>query len=533
MDSGDPETNLVKYSNFYHEGLKLQKGGQFAQAIACFDTAFEAITPNGVMTISEGRHCLTARSECYLKLGNHKKAYDDAELSLEEDPNFIKGIHAKAEALYVKGSFEYALVFYHRGHALRPELDEFTLGISKCTEGIENSVGEADQVNLDKTGDMTLFLAFEAIGTTGKPDKSKKSKSRKLKEKVTVKPSEKTVKQLLGELYSDRQYLEELLEDPAFITLEDQHKPDGSRKKSLPSFVTSGLQYLDARSEFWRQQKPIYARKKDAEKLNMRRDDTFKLPAASARPDATEGAPSQTTRDTILTKLESAHAALDDKQPEAAYRICDDVLFSLSTTVIPGHRLMEAAAHSTMGDSLYAMNRNEDAIEAYEQDLVISSENVHEDGCSRALTNLGRAHSASGNYEVAIKLLAKTERKEPLATVFKEHEIGRCYLAMKTAGLAITNSDGESDVSDPGEAAISHGKAAHAAAVAVGDNFWVVSAATLCAGAALAADDKASAKNWYETALAAAKETDSPGAISNIEDALDALAEPEVEQIEH
>ena len=83
------------------------------------------------MSPADGHTGLTARSECYLKLGDHKKAYDDAELSLEEDANFIKGIHAKAEALYVKGSFEYALVFYHRGHTLRPELDEFTLGISK------------------------------------------------------------------------------------------------------------------------------------------------------------------------------------------------------------------------------------------------------------------------------------------------------------------------------------------------------------------------------------------------------------------
>ena len=65
--------------------------------------------------------------------------------------------------------------------------------------------------------------------------------------KVSVKPSDRTVKQLLGELYSDRQYLEELLEDPAFITLEDQHKPESGKKKSLPSFVTSGIKYLDAR----------------------------------------------------------------------------------------------------------------------------------------------------------------------------------------------------------------------------------------------------------------------------------------------
>ena len=69
-----------------------------------------------------------------------------------------------------------------------------------------------------------------------------------------------------------------------------------------------------------------------AEKLTMRKDDTFKLVTASARTDATD-VPSQTTRDTILTKLESAHAAIDDGQPEVAYRICDDVLFSLTATV--------------------------------------------------------------------------------------------------------------------------------------------------------------------------------------------------------
>ena len=32
-------------------------------------------------------------------------------------------------------------VYFHRGHALRPELDQFRLGIQKCQEAIENSVG--------------------------------------------------------------------------------------------------------------------------------------------------------------------------------------------------------------------------------------------------------------------------------------------------------------------------------------------------------------------------------------------------------
>ena len=39
------------------------------------------------------------------------------------------------------GHFEHGLIYFHRGHAIRPELDEFSLGIQKCQEAIENSVG--------------------------------------------------------------------------------------------------------------------------------------------------------------------------------------------------------------------------------------------------------------------------------------------------------------------------------------------------------------------------------------------------------
>lgn len=53
----------------------------------------------------------------------------------------LQGLYQKAEALYTMGDFEFALVYYHRGHKLRPELQEFRLGIQKAQESIENSVG--------------------------------------------------------------------------------------------------------------------------------------------------------------------------------------------------------------------------------------------------------------------------------------------------------------------------------------------------------------------------------------------------------
>ena len=39
------------------------------------------------------------------------------------------------------GDFEHALVFYHRGCKIRPELHEFTLGVQKSQEAINNSIG--------------------------------------------------------------------------------------------------------------------------------------------------------------------------------------------------------------------------------------------------------------------------------------------------------------------------------------------------------------------------------------------------------
>jgi len=53
----------------------------------------------------------------------------------------LQGLYQKAEALYTMGDFEFALVFYHRGCELRPELQKFRLGIQKSHEAIINCIG--------------------------------------------------------------------------------------------------------------------------------------------------------------------------------------------------------------------------------------------------------------------------------------------------------------------------------------------------------------------------------------------------------
>jgi len=68
----------------------------------------------------------------------------------------MQGLLMKAEAYYQMMQFEYALMFYHRGNKIRPEVQAFRLGIQKSREAIENSIG-------GKTLILFITWIFKAI----------------------------------------------------------------------------------------------------------------------------------------------------------------------------------------------------------------------------------------------------------------------------------------------------------------------------------------------------------------------------------
>ncbi|KAF6778727.1 hypothetical protein AHF37_01393, partial [Paragonimus kellicotti] len=70
-------------------------------------------------------HCLLKRSSCYSYLGNIGKALEDSDSALSAYPDHYKALLQKAEVLYNKGDFEFALVYFHRGRKKRPERHEF------------------------------------------------------------------------------------------------------------------------------------------------------------------------------------------------------------------------------------------------------------------------------------------------------------------------------------------------------------------------------------------------------------------------
>jgi len=238
----DEDAQKTQFMTLIAEGEKLYNNGEPDKALEFYAQALTLQPAN--------KHALVARSKCYLRIGNVEAALNDANLSLKEDKLFHRGLYQKAEALYQKGDFEMALVNFHRGCKKRPELDEFRLGIEKSKEAIINSLGAseikfASQGKGKKSDEHRLRMATKKYGgvrngLTGHPTNAAEERAQKI---------------LLGELYQDKEYLERLELDMDLMNARI------SNKEHVGDLVKSGIDYFESKTEFWRQQKPLYSRK--------------------------------------------------------------------------------------------------------------------------------------------------------------------------------------------------------------------------------------------------------------------------------
>ncbi|XP_062555354.1 outer dynein arm-docking complex subunit 4 isoform X2 [Armigeres subalbatus] len=186
---------------------------------------------------------LVARSKCYLQLGEPAKALQDAETALLLDKTNIRAIYQKAEALYYLGQFEHSLMFFHRGLRLRPELASFRLGVQKTQEAIENTIGS----NAKNQPPQKKAVKVDKPKSAKKPPLTKEDLDKK------------AARRLLGDLYVDKEYLENLLKHP------DLKKAD-TNTEGVSEFAKDAINFLNNRQEFWRQQKPCTSL--NAKKLN-------------------------------------------------------------------------------------------------------------------------------------------------------------------------------------------------------------------------------------------------------------------------
>ncbi|CAH1732034.1 unnamed protein product [Aphis gossypii] len=206
---------------------------------------------------------LVSRSKCYLLLGQPRLALKDAEVALNEDSTYLKAIYQKAEALYHLGDFEHSLVFYHRGLHVRPELEQFRLGVQKAREAIENAIGKMKDTAIviqhvdwgDKrqvTVARTVNGGDSAVGgSRGSTPAVTGSTTRRKEAAVSAATTKSQSKMLLRELCVDKEYLEHLTIDPNIVSAIQEND------NYILSEAKDGISFLNGREEFWKQQKLI------------------------------------------------------------------------------------------------------------------------------------------------------------------------------------------------------------------------------------------------------------------------------------
>ena len=101
------------------------------------------------------------------------------------------------------GDFELALLYFHRGNKLRPELYEFRVGILKSREAINNSIGDPKRMKIHVNSKLRRTL--QTLGEQGKDPTSPESKRAYA---TSAHLSSGMEGKLLEEMYDDKLYLQ-------------------------------------------------------------------------------------------------------------------------------------------------------------------------------------------------------------------------------------------------------------------------------------------------------------------------------------
>ncbi|NXX13272.1 TTC25 protein, partial [Podargus strigoides] len=453
------------FPSYMAEGTLLCRRGEYAKALACFANALELRAGD--------KHGLVARSQCYLKLGDTENALKDAEASLQNDKTFYKGLYQKAETLYTMGDFEFALVFYHRGHKLRPELQKFKLGIEKSQEAIVNCIGSPSSVKLENKEDLCFISRQAESKKADQKSQIKRIKDQKCARIQQPVRNHKTQRQLLGELYPDKAYLEKLLKD------EDLMESSTKQGIKVGDLVLSGISYLDKRSEFWQQQKPIYARVREHKRRQQGWIRDKRKPPEVGR--------------YVTKSMEEIDMLLTGGSHEESCKKAECLLKAIqkwSEEEVPNKNELIGKLHSCIGNAQLEMGQMEAALRSHKTDLKFARQNSLPEAASRALDNIGRVYARTGRFQRAIDTW---EEKIPMAKSSLEktwlfHEIGQCYLELSKA-----------------EAAQNYGQKALQTAEEEGDVEWQLHTTVLVAQAQVKLKDYWSAIINFEKALEKAK----------------------------
>ncbi|XP_075894886.1 outer dynein arm-docking complex subunit 4 [Nelusetta ayraudi] len=454
---------------------------EYKKAIESYTTAL-SLKP-------KDRTCFVGRSRCYLKLGQYVDALIDADASLAEEKIFSEGLYQKAEALYHMGEFEFALMFYHKGQKLRPQIEEFRLGIQKATKAIEDTIGPPS-VKLEMKGDLS-FLRNDDEEADPMAILEQLMKKGQQKPEKTPK-NEKTSKQLLGEFYGDKKHLESLLKD------KDLTQGTTRSGEPLKDVIQDCLRNLNTCTELWGQEKPIGSSARETKNRVAKND---------------KPSPNTTSEQNqcVLKSLEEINEDLSSGNTEVCIKKADEVMkmiLGCSERDMPNKKVLLGKLHSCIGNAYLEIGDIDKALEHHQKDLELAMQCKLSDVTSQALGAIGQIYAQIGHFLKAIEFWSK---KIPLVTDGEEkawlfHELGRCYLEL----------GGNEDARNFGVRSLT-------AADEISDEKWKIMAIVLISQAESKLGNFESSVSCFERALNLAKlqDDDDPTMLNDIQKALD------------
>nr|KAG5713745.1 hypothetical protein BaRGS_024372 [Batillaria attramentaria] len=364
---------------------------------------------------------------------------------------------------------------------------------SKCYLMLGNSESALtdSEAALDQDEDGKKDIRKQKQQTKGY---SKPAQQKREEKKERTKPQEsgssKTTKQLLGELFNDKAFLEKLYDSMTTNSTDtDKYIKDRS---------VDGLEYLNMRADFWRQQKPMYARERDRRRQQQQR-------SGSGRSRTGEQDPMQY----ILQRLEEIDEAQANGKYEQSLQKSQKTLKKVDlwgADQVKNKPAVVANLYSCMGNAYLEMGKFKEALECHNKDLALGQAHNIDEAESRALDNLGRTKARMGKYDDAIELWEKKlpKSKSALESTWLYHEIGRCHLELGHYR----------DAKDFGEKS-------YAAAQEADDRGWQLHSTVLIAQAEVKCDDLQSAVDSFERGLEIAEELKDKSAQAAIKRALE------------
>lgn len=190
---------------------------------------------------------------------------------------------------------------------------------------------------------------------------------------------------------------------------------------------------MDSRTEFWRQQEPLYARTRFVKKLEGD-EESYKhirheLEAIDDGNAICFSMFKEITDLIVLFLVQNKDQFVDARRrAQRLLDFCD----RLDERKFAEKQSVLADVYSRLGNAYLELGDYNKSLEYHSRDLKIAEAKQFPERSSRALDNMGRVYARSGQFPQAIQVW---ERKIPLATSSLEkawlfHEIGQCHFGL-------------------------------------------------------------------------------------------------------